>query len=178
MSEKRFLSSILTEGLLMLSLGLLILVLPKITTITFGVMLCITLFLYGVYKIIHAVITRNYSRHFIFDIILGALISVFGVVLFCLPSINLLLVSSIIGVYFIIESISSIAFLVQIRKMLYFWWMIFIVAFVQFFTGFLIIIGLPTTAFWLVCMLVGINLLIYGISMITLYIANKYVYNI
>ena len=68
MTEKRFLSFLLTEGILLAALGLGMLILPKITTISFGLMLCLSLIIYGGYKIINAFFTRNYSRHFILNI--------------------------------------------------------------------------------------------------------------
>ena len=41
MTEKRFLSFVLIEGILLTVLGLAMLMLPKITTISFGLMLCL-----------------------------------------------------------------------------------------------------------------------------------------
>ena len=69
MTEKRFLRFTLLEGILLLVLGLAVLIIPKITTITLGVMVCIALFLYGVIKIFNAIMTKNYIRHYIFNII-------------------------------------------------------------------------------------------------------------
>lgn len=67
MTEKRFLSFVLIEGILLSVLGLGMLVLPKITTISFGLMLCLTFIVNGGYKVINAILTRNYSRHFVFE---------------------------------------------------------------------------------------------------------------
>ena len=39
MSEKRFLNFIFLEGILLTALGLCVLILPKLTSLTFGVML-------------------------------------------------------------------------------------------------------------------------------------------
>ena len=61
MTEKRFLSYVLIEGILLSALGLGMLMLPKITTISFGLMLCLTFVVYGGYKVINAILTRNYS---------------------------------------------------------------------------------------------------------------------
>ena len=43
MTEKKFLSCILTEGVLLSIIGLAMLMLPKITSLTFGLMLCLAL---------------------------------------------------------------------------------------------------------------------------------------
>ena len=148
MTEKRFLSFVLIEGILLSVLGLGMLMLPKITTISFGLMLCLTFIVYGGYKVINAILTRNYSRHFVLNIVTGLLLFLTGVFLFMAPMFNLLLITSAIGVYFILESISSIAFAVQNKNTLYFWWLAILVGVMQFLLGLIIILGLPSTALW------------------------------
>lgn len=177
MTEKKFLTFVLTEGILLTLLGLGMLMLPKITTITFGLMLCLGFVIYGIYKTINAFLTRNYSRHFILNMFLGILLTAAGVLLFMAPMFNLILITSIIGVYFLLESISSTAFAIQTRKTLYFWWAYLFVAVMQFLLGLIIIIGLPSTALWVVGILAGINFLIAGMIMISMYISTKYIYN-
>ena len=178
MTEKKFLSFILTEGIILTLLGLGMLMLPKLTSLTFGIMVCIGFFVYGIYKTINAFLTRNYTRHFILNMILGIILAVLGVLLFFAPRFNLILITAVIGVYFLLESISSTAFAIQKRKTLYFWWTNLFIAILQFLIGFIIIMGLPGTAFWVVGMLAGINFLIAGMIMVSLFISNKYVYNI
>ena len=173
MTEKRFLSFVLIEGILLSVLGLGMLVLPKITTISFGLMLCLMFIVYGGYKVINAILTRNYSRHFVLNIVTGLLLFLTGVFLFMAPMFNLLLITSAIGVYFILESISSIAFAVQNKNTLYFWWLAILVGVMQFLLGLIIILGLPSTALWVVGVLAGINFLIAGVVFISMYISTK-----
>ena len=173
MTEKRFLSFVLIEGILLSVLGLGMLVLPKITTISFGLVLCLTFIVYGGYKVINAILTRNYSRHFVLNIVTGLLLFLTGVFLFMAPMFNLLLITSAIGVYFILESISSIAFAVQNKNTLYFWWLAILVGVMQFLLGLIIILGLPSTALWVVGVLAGINFLIAGVVLISMYISTK-----
>ena len=173
MTEKRFLSFVLIEGILLSVLGLGMLVLPKITTISFGLVLCLTFIVYGGYKVINAILTRNYSRHFVLNVVAGLLLFLTGVFLFMAPMFNLLLITSAIGVYFILESISSIAFAVQNKNTLYFWWLAILVGVMQFMLGLIIILGLPSTALWVVGVLAGINFLIAGVVLISMYISTK-----
>lgn len=175
MTEKRFLSFVLIEGILLLALGLGMLMLPKITTISFGLMLCLTFVIYGGYKVINAILTRNYSRHFILNIVAGLLLFLTGVFLFMAPMFNLILITSAIGVYFILESISSTAFAVQNKNTLYFWWLEILVGIMQFLLGLIIILGLPSTALWVVGVLAGVNFLIAGIVLISMYLSTKYI---
>ena len=175
MTEKRFLSFVLIEGILLSVLGLGMLVLPKITTISFGLMLCLMFIVYGGYKVINAILTRNYSRHFVLNIVTGLLLFLTGVFLFMAPMFNLLLITSAIGVYFILESISSIAFAVQNKNTLYFWWLAILVGVMQFLLGLIIILGLPSTALWVVGVLAGINFVIAGVVFISMYLSTKYI---
>lgn len=175
MTEKRFLSYVLIEGILLSALGLGMLMLPKITTISFGLMLCLTFVVYGGYKVINAILTRNYSRHFILNILAGLLLFLVGVFLFMAPMFNLILITSAIGVYFILESISSTAFAVQNKNTLYFWWLEILVGVMQFLLGLIIILGLPSTALWVVGVLAGVNFLIAGIVLISMYLSTKYI---
>ena len=173
MTEKRFLSFVLIEGILLSVLGLGMLMLPKITTISFGLMLCLTFIVYGGYKVINAILTKNYSRHFVLNVVSGLLLFLTGVFLFMAPMFNLLLITSAIGVYFILESISSTAFAVQNKNTLYFWWLAILVGIMQFLLGLIIILGLPSTALWVVGVLAGINFLIAGVVLISMYISTK-----
>ena len=175
MTEKRFLSYVLIEGILLSALGLGMLMLPKITTISFGLMLCLTFVVYGGYKVINAILTRNYSRHFILNILAGLLLFLVGVFLFMAPMFNLILITSAIGVYFILESISSTAFAVQNKNTLYFWWLEILVSVMQFLLGLIVILGLPSTALWVVGILAGVNFLIAGIVLISMYLSTKYI---
>ena len=177
MTEKKFLSFILTEGILLAILGLSMLMLPKITTITFGMMICLAFIIYGGYKAINAFLTRHYTRHFILNIILGLILVGVGLFLFTAPMFNLVIITSAIGVYFFLESISTSAFALQNRKTLYFWWANIPVAIMQFLLGLIIIVGLPSTALWIVGILAGINFLITGMILISMFIATKYTYN-
>ena len=71
MSEKSFLNSIIVEGSVLMLLGLCILILPKLTTLSFGVMLSAAFISYGIYKIINSIINRNYHQCFILSLLLG-----------------------------------------------------------------------------------------------------------
>ena len=174
MTEKRFLSFVLTEGILLSILGVAMLVLPKLTTITFGIMICLSFIIYGGYKIINAVLTKNYIRHFGLNVCIGLILVIVGLFLFFAPMFNLVLITGIIGVYFLLESISNCAFALQNKKTLYFWWADIPVAILQFLLGLMIILGLPSTAMWVVGILAGVNFLITGMILISMFIGTKY----
>jgi len=173
MSEKRFLGFIFVEGLILTILGLCVLIIPKLTEMSFGVMLSSAFISYGFYKLISAVLNRNILRCFLMEMFLGAYILTIGILLLLVPKISLLWLIALIGVYFLFESLSTTAFISQIRNMYNFWGCKFMSALVMFIIGLLIVIGLPAMSFWMVAMLSGIGLLVKGMSKISLYNANK-----
>lgn len=178
MSEKRFLSFIFIEGIILTILSLCILILPKLTSITFGVMLSSAFIVYGLWKIIISILNRNYTTSVIWNVFLGALILVIGILLLFVPKISLLWLIALTGVYFLLESISATVFVSQIRNVLNSWGCKYFAAFILFLIGLIIVISVPVIAFWAVAILCGTGFLIKGMSKITLFLTNKNNYNI
>lgn len=178
MSEKRFLNFIFLEGILLTALGLCVLILPKLTSLTFGVMLSAAFIAYGAYKLIISFVNRNYVLNIIWNIFLAIYILTIGILLLFVPKISLLWLIALIGVYFLLETISSMAFMSQIRNTFNSWGCKFFSTFVLFLVGIIIVLGLPVMSFWLVALLSGIALLVKGMAKNTIYLANKNNYNI
>ncbi len=178
MSEKRFLNFIFIEGLLLMVLGLCVLILPKLTSMTFGVMLSSAFIAYGLYKVVTSIVNKNYISNVIWSVFLGAYILTIGILLLMVPKISLLWLIALMGVYFLLESVSSAVFMSQIRSMFNYIGCKGFAAFVLFLVGLIIIIGLPVMSFWTVAMLCGIAMLIKGLAKITLSLANRNNYNI
>ena len=132
MTESKFLNYILTGSILLLVLGLGMLILPKVSMISFGFMMCLAFVIYGGYKAITSFLTKNFSRHYVLDIISGFILTVNGIVLFIAPAFDIMFVIGLAGVYFILKSLSSSAFAVQTRKTLNFWWMSLLLAIMKY----------------------------------------------
>jgi len=174
MTEKRFLSFVLTESILMLALGLGMLILPKVTMLSFGLMMCISFIGYGGYKVISTILTRNFSQHYILDIILGLTLAINGFLLFIIPVFDVMLFIGIAGIYFILRSLSTCAFSVQTRKTLNFWWMCIFLAILELFFGLITIVMLQSAALWLIGILTGLDFILSGMIYMNMYISTKY----
>ena len=81
MSEKRFLNFVFIEGTILMILGLCVLILPKLTSVSFGVMLSSAFIAYGLYKIILSIINKNFALNIIWNIFLGFFILTIGILL-------------------------------------------------------------------------------------------------
>lgn len=173
MSERKFLGCLLIEGIMLTTLSLCILILPKLTDLSFGIMLSATFITYGIYKIISSVFNKHHIHSFLYELLLGVFILTIGILLLFVPKISLLWLVALIGVYFLLESISTSAFMSQIRTTYNFWGCKFFCAVILFLIGLIIVVTLPAAAFWTIAMLSGIGYLIKGVSKIALFNANK-----
>lgn len=178
MSEKRFLNFMFLEGIILTVLGLCVLILPKLTSLTFGVMLSSAFIAYGLYKLIVSFVNRNYAMNILWNIFLAIYIITIGILLLFVPKISLLWLIALIGVYFLLESISSTVFIAQIRSVFNFWGYKFLSAIILFLIGLLIVLGLPVMSFWVVAILSGLAFLVKGMTKMTLSLANRNSYNI
>ena len=173
MSEKTCLNCIIIEGFILTALGLCILILPKLTSLSFGVMLCIVFLSYGVYKIISSILNKNYHPCFILSLSLGIFLTTLGILLLMVPEISILWLIALIGVYFLFDSIMTGSYTAKIKNFCNFWWLKLISSFILFLTGLIIILGLPVISFWFVTMLSGIALLCKGMTKTLIGIVNK-----
>ena len=173
MSEKRFLSFILTEGIISVVLGLILLILPKITDITFGLLLSLVMIIFGGYHSITSFISRNFDSHYILNIISGLILLTAGILLFFAPIVEMIVIVLLIGLYFILESISSSIFALQTINIFYFWKAKLFVALIQLFFGLMLIILF--SSLWLAGIFIGADMIICGIVLLNMYYSKKYV---
>ena len=178
MSEKRFLNFIFIEGVILTVLGLCILILPKLTEMTFGVMLSSAFIAYGLYKVITSIINKNYILNILWSIFLGVFILTLGILLLLIPKISLLWLVALIGVFFLLESVSSVAFMAHVKNVFNYIGCKAFAAIVLFLVGITIVLGLPIISFWAVAILSGVALTVKGMAKITLALANKNNYGI
>ena len=178
MSEKRFLNFIFVEGLLLTILGLSVLILPKLTSMTFGVMLSSALIVYGLYKLMISFINKNYISNFLWSMFIALFILTIGILLLMVPKVSLLWLIALIGIFFLLESVSSAAFATQMRNVFNLVGCKGFAAIVMFLVGLIIIIGIPIMSFWVVAILSALALLVKGLAKVMLSLANRNNYNI
>ena len=172
MSEKRLLNCIMIEGIMLVVLSLCILILPKLTALSYGVMLACTFIAYGIYKIIHTFLNRYSLIGMIFCTVMGLFLTAIGILILFVPKVSLLWLVALTGVYFILESISSIIYAIKLRNVYHFWGCKMFSAAILFFIGLFIVLGVPVMSFWMVTVLSGVGLLIKGMSKLTISLGN------
>lgn len=176
-AAKGFMGLLLAEGIFVSILGLLIVILPQITTFALSILLSIGLVAIGLYKFINSIILRKEIHHAWLSMIIGILMVVTGAYLTMNPFFNILVLTMAIGIYFILEGINSITIAIQKKQLLKYWWVTLFSAIIQFLLAFIIIFGLPATALWTIGILIGVNMLFSGISLISIYLGTRGIIN-
>ena len=169
----KILNLVLLEGIILTALGICSILLPNLLSFTTSAILNIIITIFGIYKILNTIIIRKEIKNPYLSAIIGLLISFVGIYLFFHPIFNLLLITIMIALYFILESINSIYLTFENRKIIKYWWTGFFMAAVQLILGIFILISLPFSSLWLLGTLLGISFLINGILTIVMFTSTK-----
>lgn len=160
-------TTFLVEGILFLILGLLAIIFPGISTLGFELFLGWLFLIGGLIQGYRAFKLRH--SHRLFGPALNALISiVLGVLLILYPISGVISLTIVLAAFFVLEGIFKIVWGIQYRHLLRSWgWLVFS-GIISLIMAFLIWSGWPTIAFWVIGLLVGINMLFFGVSLLGL----------
>lgn len=169
------LSFFVTEGIIFTILGILMLFMPMITSYAISLIISILLFIGGMYKIINSIINRNLISKPMLSIIIGILMVSAGLILTIHPMFNMFLLTIILATYFILEGINSLNFAMHNRNYLAHWYLAAIVAIVQFMLAAIILASLPFSALITVGLLLSVDFIFSGLTLLGLSSTCKYV---
>lgn len=169
------LSFFVAEGIIFTILGILMLFMPVITGYATSLIISILLFIGGLYKIINSIINRNFLSKPVLSIIIGILMLSSAVILIIHPMFNMFLLTIVLATYFILEGINSLNFAVHNRKVLTYWWLAAVVSIVQFMLAAIILASLPFSALVTVGLLLSVNFIFSGLTLLGLSSTCKYV---
>ena len=163
----------LFEGILLAILGLAAIIVPPLAG------LAVTIFLGWMFLIsgIAGLFVTFWARQmpgFWWSLISAALAVVVGLILLARPVQGVLTLTIVVGAYFLAEGVTSIMYALEHRRELSErWnWMLF-AGLLDILIAIMIITGLPGSAEWAVGLLVGINLLFGGASLIGMALAAR-----
>ena len=166
---KRFCNTFLVEGIFIFVLGVMLLLLPQLSSLTLSLMISFALILAGIYKLISSVIRRDEIEKTWLSSVIAILMIIAGSYLTIRPLFNMFVLTFAIGVYFILEAINSVVISFESKNILKHWWVGLLSGLLQFSLSFIIFFGLPNTALYTVGVLVGVNMILSGISLISVY---------
>ena len=155
----------LAEGIVFTILGVMMIVLPRITTFTTALIVSVLLFVGGLYKFVNSLILRKEISNFWLSIAISILMMATGIYLTLNPLFNIFILTAIIGTYFLLRGINSSVFSIKNRHYLNFWWLGLLTAGLQFILAAIILASLPFGAMWTIGILLGVEFIFSGLAM-------------
>jgi uncharacterized membrane protein HdeD (DUF308 family) len=158
----------LTEGIILLILGILAIVLPPIATIAVEVLVGWLLLMSGIVGLIATLRMRG-APGFWWSLLSAVLGIVAGIVLLRWPLSGALSLTLILTVFLVLEGLVSILYALEHKRELSGRWgaMLFSGVIDLFLAG-IIFAGLPGTAAWAIGLLIGVNLVFGGSALIAM----------
>jgi uncharacterized membrane protein HdeD (DUF308 family) len=163
----------LVEGILLVILGLAAIILPPLAS------LAVTIFLGWLFLIsgIAGLVLTFWARQmpgFWWSLISAALAVIAGIILLARPLQGVLTLTIVVGAYFLAEGVTTIMYALEHRRELSERWSWMLVSgILDILIAAIIIAGLPGSAEWAIGLLVGINLLFGGASLIGVALAAR-----
>ncbi len=163
----------MAEGVLLVVLGLAAIALPLFAGLTTAILLGWVLLVAGVVGLVATVRTRG-AGSFAWSLLSACVALLAGLVLLINPIAGLVTLTYVLIVYFVADGVFSVAGALSHRRELAGRWEWMLVSgLVDFVLAAVIISGLPGSFLWVVGMLVGIDLVIGGVSLIGMAAASR-----
>jgi uncharacterized membrane protein HdeD (DUF308 family) len=158
----------LVEGIVLVVLGVLAILVPMVATIALAILIGWLILISGVVGLITTFIMRD-APGFWWSLLSAVLGFAAGVVLLGWPILGAVSLTLLLIVFFTIEGVATIMYAVEHKKELSGRWTWMLVSgIVDLILAFIVVAGLPGTAAWTLGLLVGINMLFGGTSMIAM----------
>src|SRR6201998_3099093 len=163
----------LIEGILLVVLGLAAIIIPPLAS------LAVTIFIGWLFLIsgIAGLLLTFWARQmpgFWWSLISAVLGIAAGLILLAKPVQGTLTLTIVVGAYFLAEGVATIMYALEHRReLLQRWSWLLVAGLMDILIAFIIIAGLPGSAVWAIGLLVGINLLFGGASMIGIALAAR-----
>ncbi|MCJ9704800.1 MULTISPECIES: HdeD family acid-resistance protein [unclassified Bradyrhizobium] len=163
----------LFEGILLAVLGVAALILPPLASLAIAIFLGWMFLIGGIGGLIVTYWARS-TPGFWWSLISAALAVLAGLLLLARPMQAVLTLTIVLGAYFLAEGVATIMYALEHRRELSSRWSwLLISGLVDIAISFMVITGLPSSAEWAIGILVGINLLFGGASLIGMALAAR-----
>jgi len=163
----------LFEGILLAVLGVAALILPPLASLAIAIFLGWMFLISGIGGLIVTYWARS-TPGFWWSLISAALAVLAGMLLLARPMQAVLTLTIVLGAYFLAEGVATIMYALEHRRELSGRWSwLLISGLVDIAISFLVITGLPSSAEWAIGVLVGINLMFGGATLIGMALAAR-----
>ena len=163
----------LIEGILLLILGFGAILLPLLASLTITILLGWMFLISGAAGLAFSFWARK-GPGFWWSLISAIVAVIAGIVLIAQPVQGAVTLTLVVGVYFLAEGVATIMYALQHRgRLSERWGWMLAAGILDILLAFIIISGWPGTAAWAIGLLVGINLVFGGTSLIALALAAR-----
>jgi uncharacterized membrane protein HdeD (DUF308 family) len=163
----------LFEGILLSIIGLAAMIVPPLASLAITIFLGWMFLVSGIAGLFATYWARNMPG-FWWSLISAALAVLAGGILLARPMQGVLTLTIVIGAYFLAEGVATIMYALEHRKELSGRWSWLLIAgLMDIVIAFFIIAGLPGSAEWAIGLLVGINMLFGGATLIGMALAAR-----
>jgi uncharacterized membrane protein HdeD (DUF308 family) len=163
---------VLAQGIVMMVLGFLAVAEPNVATIAVGIFVGWLFFIGGIFRAMSVWQSRGMPG-FAWSLLTALLAIVLGLILIFRPLAGVLTLTMVLIAFFILEGITAIVLAVQHREHLRSWGWVLFSGIVDLLLAFLIWDGWPSSADWAIGLLVGINMLFFGLSLVMTALAAR-----
>jgi uncharacterized membrane protein HdeD (DUF308 family) len=163
----------LFEGILLAVLGLAAMIVPPLASLAVTIFLGWMFLVTGVAGLVLTYWARAMPGYW-WSLISAALAVLAGIILLARPMQGVLTLTIVVGAYFLAEGVATIMYALEHRRELSGRWSWLLIAgLMDILIAFFIIAGLPGSAEWAIGLLVGINLLFGGATLIGMALAAR-----
>lgn len=163
----------LFEGIVLAVLGLAAMIVPPLASLAVAIFLGWMFLISGIAGLIVTFWARQMPG-FWWSLFSAALAVLAGLLLLARPMQGILTLTIVVGAYFLAEGVTTIMYALEHRRELSERWSWLLVSgLMDILIAFLIIAGLPGSAEWAIGLLVGINLVLGGASMVGMALAAR-----
>lgn len=154
------------EGILFTLLGILAIAIPVATTFAINFIVGVLLFIGGIVQGY-----RTFQLHrengFYLSLLSAILNIVLGIILVLFPTIGVLSLTIVLIFFFMLQGMAKTIIAFQLRPMKNWGWLLFS-GIISLVLSVIILAGFPQASFWVMGLLLGINMLIFGIAFLFL----------
>jgi uncharacterized membrane protein HdeD (DUF308 family) len=162
----------LAQGIVMMVLGFLALALPNIATLAIEIFVGWLFFIGGIFRAVSVWHSRQ-APGFAWSLLAAVLSIVLGLILIFRPMAGVLTLTMVLVAFFIVEGIASIIGAIEHRRHLRSWGWVLFSGIVDLLLAYLIWQGWPSSANWAIGLLVGVNMLFLGLSLVMTALAAR-----
>lgn len=163
----------LAEGIVLILLGIAALLLPLIAGLAVAILFGWMFLALGVVGLF-TTISMRHAPGFIWSLLSAILTIVLGAALLIFPGIGLISLTYLLIAFFIIEGVVTIMYALEHkRELTERWSWMLLSGIVDLLVAVLILIGLPGSFAWALGLIVGVNLLFGGASMVAMAMAAR-----